>query len=390
MNTLLHDMDPYRELIIRYLANELPEDEYIKLKEWITQHEENRKVFEEMFTAWKMSAAIEGEPVENTALVFEKLKSRLVFSTDESKNSHINSKRFYLRRAVSIAATVLMAFILGGLATWYFFSSKQLPDINAQTYKVTTPYGTRSELTLADGTKVWLNAGSSLAYTENFNVSKREVQLVGEAYFQVAKNKEIPFVVESDGLQIKALGTAFNVKAYPGDKELSATLVEGKIVVEGKSLTEGRFSYTLNPGQNIKVVKSVKEERTNLPDTQNRKYAADEVKQIRHDIKTIALESNVNTLLYTSWKDKRWIIQQETFGNLVTMLERRYNVNIKFDPEEMKGISFSGIIENETLEQVIHILQLTAPVNYEFGKGEVIITLDKNRLGKFHMLPNAQ
>ncbi|MBN1185749.1 MAG: FecR family protein [Bacteroidales bacterium] len=390
MSTFLHDMDPYRELIIRYLANDLPEEEYGKLREWINQDNENRKLFSEMLTAWQLSASMESTPDENLPLSFEKLKSRLAYGNNESQNNADNFRRFYFRRAVSVAAAILIAFVLGGLATWYFFSAKKLPDMNAQTYNVTTPYGTRSELSLADGTRVWLNAGSSLAYSENFNVTTREVKLIGEAYFQVAKNKEIPFVVKSDGLQIKALGTAFNVKAYPGDEELSTTLIEGKIVVEGKSLDEGRFSYTLNPGQNIKVIRSVKEEKANQANIQDRKHAADEMKPIRHNIKTISLESDVNTLLYTSWKDKRWVIQQESFSNLVTMLERRYNVNIRFNQAEMEGISFSGIIENETLEQVIHIIQLTAPVNYEFGKGEVNITLDKNRLGKFHMLPDAR
>jgi ferric-dicitrate binding protein FerR (iron transport regulator) len=182
-------------------------------------------------------------------------------------------------------------------------------------------------------------------------------------------------------LEIKALGTSFNVKAYPSENLLTATLVEGSIKVEGNAQT-GEFSYTLKPKQNITLVTA---SGTILPKENVRRVtpgARDEDKVIRK-IDRIEVASNVNTELYTSWKDRRWVIEHESFLSFAEMLERRYNVNIAYDPAEMHDISFSGTIENETLEQVISILQLSAPLKYKFGKGEVEISLDKSQMSRF-------
>jgi hypothetical protein len=106
------------------------------------------------------------------------------------------------------------------------------------------------------------------------------------------------------------------------------------------------------------------------------------------DIRKIELEKNVKTELYTSWKDRRWIIEQESFSNLAIMLERRYNVKFVYDQNKLQGLSFSGTIENETLEQVLKVLQLSAPIKFEIGRGEVAIALDESAQDRFNKFKN--
>jgi ferric-dicitrate binding protein FerR (iron transport regulator) len=387
MNQEITPMNEIKELIALYLTDELLEAERQMLTDWINKNLDNKKFFDEMTSSWHFAGTLKSSMEEESHPAFSKLEFRIKESLraqEDNENESQGQKYKMLKRVLSVAATVLFAFLAGGFVTWFIMSGDRPLYLNPQTYQVVTPNGTHSELVLADGTKVWLNAGSTLTYTENYNIRSREVNLSGEAYFEVAKNTNKPFLVQSGGLQIKALGTAFNVKAYPDDKVLTATLIEGKIIVAGKSQKEGRFTYTLQPKQNIAIAKSKESVVKNV--TAEEPSLVSSEKAVTPELENIALESNVNTILYTSWKDRRWVIERASFNDLAVMLERRYNVRIEFNPAEMEGISFTGIIENETLEQVIHILQLSAPLKYQFGKGEVTLGIDQTQLKKFNMI----
>ena len=147
---------------------------------------------------------------------------------------------------MKIAAVFVFAFLLGGtLAYELMFEYSVQADSH---YEIEAPYGAKIAMNLADGTKVWLNAGSKITYDNSFNSSNRRIQLVGEGYFKVAKNAELPFVVEAGEVAVKAVGTAFNVKAYPDENLLETTLVEGKVDV-----SMGSDHVLLLPDQKITI-----------------------------------------------------------------------------------------------------------------------------------------
>jgi ferric-dicitrate binding protein FerR (iron transport regulator) len=376
--------DQSKDLIIRYLTGDLSPDDTLLLQEWLGQNPENQLFFLEHVQAWRLSGSISHGSGNDTQDALATLRKRI---ENAAPQQPVVQKKRMLTVGTALlkyAAVFILVFVLGGVSAFFVFRARSAEMLHPRAYQVVTPNGTRSEITLADGTRVWLNAGSTLSYTENYNVKRRQVDLSGEAYFSVAKDKTRPFVVKSGGLEIRALGTAFNVKAYPSENQLTATLVEGSIKVEGRSRT-GRFSYTLQPSQNITLLTSEKPERRNKNLQRVTPEPLPEKREIRN-IEKVVVENNVNTMLYTSWKDRRWVIEQQQFASFALMLERRYSVNIAYNPDEMKGISFTGTIENETLEQVIHIMQLSAPLKYKFGKGEVEISLDKSQVAKFKRL----
>jgi transmembrane sensor len=373
-------MDEFKDLIIKFLDKEISHEEEKQLAELIAKDPANKAYFNEIVTIWQFSGTLSKSSSEMDSLAFQKLMSKI-------NNEKGKQRKLLPVNILKAAASILFIFALGGVSFYFFFSGKQQIKVKPQNITVSTPFGTRSELKLADGTRVWLNAGSTITYNENYNIGSRTVNLIGEAYFKVAKDPAKPFVVNSGGMKVKALGTAFNVKAYPGDRTLIATLVEGKIVVEGKSIKQGSFSYTLKPNQNITLttVKTLGIQKKIMPARKNVSLEKLDKRESR-PIENVSLQSNINTVFFTSWKDKRWIIERASFNTLAEMLERRYNVKIIYNPVEMAQISFTGTIENETLEQVIHILQLSAPLKYKLAKGEVSFSIDKTKQLKFDNL----
>jgi transmembrane sensor len=242
------------ELIVRFLTYEITDEENEILSELITGDREIKKLFDEMVSVWQYAGTLKSSSEEEAREMFKRLELRIAKSSELLKEfeSGISGAGFIKisRKWLSVAAAILLAFLTGGMTYYLVFSGKQQLHLNPETSQVSTPYGTRSDLLLSDGTMVWLNAGSILTYNENYNIQSREVNLAGEACFKVAKDQKRPFIVKSGGLQIRALGTVFNVKAYPDDSTLIATLIEGSIVVEGKSVEKGTFSYSLEPKQN--------------------------------------------------------------------------------------------------------------------------------------------
>jgi transmembrane sensor len=382
MNAESMNIERIKELIISYLTGELTNTEQQELVSLIKQDPKNQELFDKMLQTWHFAGTLKKSGREESNRMWKRLLSvdletgKPLHELDATIPVHKLSRN--VRRIISIAAAVFFIFFSGSLVTYLLFDKSQ-PKLTSQLFQVVTPNGTRSELTLADGTQVWLNAGSKLTYAQDYNFNERSVNLSGEAFFQVKTDKNKPFVVHSSGLSIKALGTSFNVKAYPEDRTLVATLVEGKLVIEGKTADQKRFNYTLAPKQNLVFTKTIPtSEEINSDSNIPENTIAKSKREFKPDIKSASLESDVNTALYTSWKDSRWVIERESFINMATMLERRYDVKIIYEPEDLRDIRFTGIIENETLEQILRVIQLSAPIRYEFEKGAVHIVFDRS------------
>lgn len=196
------------------------------------------------------------------------------------------------------------------------------------------PYGRKADVTLSDGTKVWLNSGSRLVYPNNFKGSKREVFLQGEAFFDVAHNKEKPFHVYAKDVDVKVLGTSFNVRAYNDEPTLKTVLVEGSVALSGAGSTNNAVQLT--PGR-MAV------------------YEAG---------KPFSL-SNVNTEIYTSWKDGYLYLQNEPLQNLLKTLVRYYNIPVQLENTQEER-SFSGRLNLQAdIKEVIEIITLTTGYDAE-------------------------
>lgn len=212
----------------------------------------------------------------------------------------------------------------------------------ASNHTLIVPSGARYELTLADGTKVWMNAASELTYPTVFNTNERRVQLKGEAFFDVTKNPDQPFIVEAQGNEISVLGTSFNILAYDNDPNFQATLVSGKVNLK----TENGESVSLEPGQLA------------------------EVSQTSHEIKL----KEVDTRLYTSWRDDVLYFKDIEMVVLMNKLERWYGIDIQIMNPEKEKIRFSGAMENQKdLDFILHLIAQTTSIKIEKQEDKILI-----------------
>lgn len=270
-----------------------------------------------------------------------------------------------------LAATVLVLLAMAG---WLFFYSPQHSPIinNDQKYagngksEITTRYGSKTKITLPDGTTVWINSGSRLVYdNNNFGVENREVTLVGEGFFDVSHDVAHPFIIHAGKVNIKVLGTAFDVKSYPEDEVIETTLIRGSIEVIFRN--DPQKKVVLRPHQKLTVFKDDRMITQNL-------NAIDQDKAKEYEISPMTIIPADSTVVETSWVQNKLAFRSETFADLAVQMERWYNVKINFSDSKVKQYRFTGIFMNESLDQALKALQITAPFHYRIEKNEVFIS----------------
>jgi ferric-dicitrate binding protein FerR (iron transport regulator) len=252
--------------------------------------------------------------------------------------------KFYLRIAGVLAGLTVAGYLM------FRLTNPNIPK-KARPSEITAAKGVRKMIHLPDGTTVWLNADSRLVYDLHMHEQEsRTVSLTGEAFFDVAPDKDRPFIIQTSQISIRVLGTSFNVNAYPNSGRCETTLLSGAI----------ELSINNRPQQKIILKPS-------------EKFALLEGGAARiKDIKPIAID-NHNYLRETSWKDNRLVFDSETFDQLKTRLERWYNVNIEIQGEKISNYRFTGIFTTETIDQALTAMKLIKPFNYKINNHEIII-----------------
>jgi ferric-dicitrate binding protein FerR (iron transport regulator) len=271
----------------------------------------------------------------------------------ESRNTFLPSvkppaRSRIFRTSFSIAASLILAVLFIG----YFVIEKGIPFTALQATNLEeqkTPQGKQRHIILADGTRIWLNAGSEIKYPKDFTAKeKREVYLDGEAFFEVSENRQKPFIVHTSNLTIEVLGTAFNVRSYAADSVVETTLVRGKVSIAPDS--EGE-----DPGHIV----------TLLPNQQA---------LFSKESKVIALEETVNTESYVGWKNGWMIFDDKPFSFIKETLERWYDVTITMEDEKSLSCTFSAKFKDKTLQEVLEIFENTESINYRIDGDQVFIS----------------
>jgi ferric-dicitrate binding protein FerR (iron transport regulator) len=242
------------------------------------------------------------------------------------------------KKSLRIAASILLPLFCIGLGYYY---AKNTFIQNREKITVQVEVGQKANVWLPDGTSVRLNSAGSLTYDNAYNKKERVVYLQGEAYFEVMHDKTCPFIVKTNNISVEALGTSFNVKAYPDDNYIATTLVEGSIRVSSSVRSEllepnEKFTITKSDGQFTKSV---------LPDA----------------------GENV------AWINSQLAFEWERMEDIAKTLERMYNVRIRFASDKLKDIHFSGTIKNTNLENVLQMIEYVSPVHYSKEKDAIII-----------------
>ena len=371
MNKFLNDQDFYEDLIIHYLSETIDDEDLHKLNAWLELNPNNKHFFEQTREIWLSSKVVANRKGFDHRKGYQRFLSSINETAVENVKSSVKTMIFSLPK---IAAVILIAFGLGIMAQYLSLKFLGSTDLVAQ-QEIIVPLGSKSKIKLPDGTMVTLNAGSKLTYKTNFGRANREVWLEGEGYFSVAKDKKRTFIVKTGHLNIKALGTEFNVKAYPDEKTIQTTLVEGSVQIEktSRDLTgEKKESLIiLKPKQRYTFL--IDSETDILSAVENKATMTGKEDQKPKVIvpKTGIVYKNIDPIPDISWKERRWVISQEQLGELAIKLERRYDVNINFAEENLKSFRFTGTLQDESIEQVLKVISLSSPIVFDIQGKQV-------------------
>lgn len=281
-------------------------------------------------TAWKES------PDEMPRDVQERMYRRLSRELDEKKTKTILLRSRFSWKVWPQIAVACIIIVLGLVN--YRMSDKQ-KQLSTQNFMVLAEKGQRAFITLPDSTKVWLNSDTKISYPADYGLKERNVTLVGEAYFEVAKNPDKRFIVEAKGMQVEALGTSFNVNAYQNDNKIIASLFSGSVRV-----SYDRHVAILKPHESVKV------------DLLNRSFS----RYKDESMQNIAL-----------WRKNEITFDGESLEEITHIMSRLYNTTICIEDESLKKVCYIGTIRNNNLENFIDIINLTTPVVYE-NKGDTV------------------
>jgi ferric-dicitrate binding protein FerR (iron transport regulator) len=355
-----------KSLFISYLEKDISKLDEEYLVQWIINNPTSLKELNELRILWNLAGAsnkINSKPAENEWKLFVQ---RIEKSKSIQRKLQKNSMYWVPRMA---AIFVLGAVISAAITYTIFYSGNN--DLVYQ--EINTPAGAKSRITLPDGSSVWLNAESSLRYSNKFGKKNREIFLTGEAFFEVAKNKSKVFKVQASDLSIKAYGTSFNVKSYPEENTVEATLIEGSIGVKRTGLKNGKTDeIILEPNQRVVYYKPAQKTGISEPELAKR-----EVKQPKTEPKpeakrlTYMISKGIDPVPFTSWKEGTLFISSENLADLAIKLERKYDVKIQFENEALKALKFTGSLENETVEQVIEAIGIAANIDYEIEERDI-------------------
>lgn len=257
-----------------------------------------------------------------------------------------------LRIALAAAASVIAIISIG----WYMLTlgGSHKPEPLAL-QEISTPGKSIRIIKLPDGSTTWLNENSKLEYGKMFDKKTREVWLSGEAFFDIAHNKEKPFIIHAHSVNIKVLGTAFNIKSYPGDKTVETSLVRGSVEISREG--DPSRSYILKPYQKL-VVDITAPMKDSTTGTASEKYSA------RYEALARIPDKADSVIPEISWKDHKLAFYEMTFSDLAGKLENRFDVSFKFENKSKKELVFTGVFYQQSLTEILRALSLTAPFNY--------------------------
>jgi ferric-dicitrate binding protein FerR (iron transport regulator) len=300
-------------LIGKYLTGKESNEELGHLKAWINESNDHYKLF---------NSLKEGKNIAD--------------SMDEFGT--FNKERAWKRYMARIEIlSIRKKLTLWKVAAVFFFLNKGNVSplaINNTYTTVSTNNGQNSKVLLPDSSVVWINSGTTLSYNTNFAVSDRTVILTGQAFFQIAKNEQIPLTVKCNELNVKVLGTRFDVSAYPEERNISIVLESGSVeLLDTKDKT---FAQMLNPGEKAEY-------------------------NIERNELSISVVDSYN---YTSWKDGILIFRDEPMENVFAKLERWYNIDIEVKNEKVNQLIFNATIVNESMGEIFDLIKFSCAISY--------------------------
>lgn len=343
------DQDRYLLLLLRKLSGEAGAAELAELERLLAGNEELRAQSYLLAQYWNQH---EDEQQANVEESLQKLLGRLHEDSAPAPllplHAPVPSTRHRSWRWIAAACTVGIVVS----AVYYYVSSlhpvKKIAALPAIVKEKYNGKGTRSFLTLPDSSRIWLNADSKLSYPAAFTGSSREVTLNGEAFFDVTKDPDKPFIIHLSNGTVRVLGTSFNIRAYDNENRIETSVLTGKVAFIPKYQDKAKKHDTLflTPERKLRYI-----------------YSAEELL-----IKPSSAEED------KAWTEGRLIFKAETWEDIAQELERNFNKKIIFRDEALKYHRLTGSFQNNSLEEILYYLSKTVDFEYQIGEQEVIIS----------------
>lgn len=296
-----------------------------ELHHYFEQHQTVEPKIDQLKQTWKMIAAAEAEG----------FKERFNYSAPKQTRTYSTWLKVAAVFVLLIGAGVLGTHLLNRNADQDF---NTIAATNEKTFKL-----------LDDGTKIWLNKKSTIRYNQAFGKQQREIFLEGEAYFDVAKNKEVPLFIHAGNIDIEVKGTAFNVNAYKGNPDIQVALIRGSIQVTNR--LDQNHQVLLQPNQKLIF--------SNLG--------------LKDDQFAVLPMATDLLLKETKWTSDTLTFQKEKLKDLALRMEKKYDLKIEVKSELLKEKRFSGTFTNETIQQALEALKLSYPLTYTISNKLVVI-----------------
>jgi transmembrane sensor len=304
-------------LFDKYLRDEASSEEIERLLALIRNDRSMQDIFEDQLR--------KSDP-EIDVNVQQKIFSNIRQNISSKNEPHFIQKNW---KKVLQWAAILILPIVSALSVYYFMQTQQG---NNHPTVIIAGYGEKAEVVLPDGSRVWINSGSKITYNDEFNRKQRPVYLEGEAYFEVTKDKERPFIVKTESMFVEALGTSFNIRSYSEDQQAFAVLIEGKIKVSASGQEQ-----ILSENQRAIFNKSTQTLTTDM----------------------------VRSGDFVQWKSGNLYFDNQSFEDIARTLSRIFNVDIQFASDKLRSIRFSGTLGMSSIRNTLDILSLTSPMRYE-------------------------
>jgi len=318
-----------RELLAKYLNNEVTPVEKSEVEAWIIQSEENREELEQIRKMLDSVDAFYKAEDFNSVAAWQKVHAKM--HTPQSRVIQINNvKKEVISRFYKVAAILVFAVLLGS-AGYYFGFRNKVTEVYTEI--ISAEKQVIKEYLLPDGSVVALNSNSKLVFPQSFTGDTREVTIYGEAFFNVKPDASKPFIINAGNAQVKVLGTSFNVKAYPENETVEVVVATGKVEVSGKT------GSNLNDNSRILLIPGEKGIVTKTGSV------------------TAKMENNNQN--YLAWKTHHFVFNEVALSEVIASLESTYHVDIEVAQPELNELKLTAHFENKPIDFVLNVVRLT-------------------------------
>ncbi|MFD2036234.1 FecR family protein [Belliella marina] len=341
------DITEFDIMSAKILAGEATQEEIMAFENMLSSDPSLNELFEADKKVWEMSEGLDFNQGDWAGNDWKSVDSKLGLSKNYSRG-------LLYRRIVSIAASVVL--LVGVFAAVKFYLQTDEVHVETAMHRLEVPKGNTSYLVLGDGTEVWLNSGSVFEYPSDFNVDSRNVKLQGEAFFEVAKSGS-PFVVDAGDIDLRVLGTSFNVRAFAEEGQIETTLMTGKLQVEGMDAYQIE-PFVILPREKIIYAKAGGENNRHRP-----------------KITKITYTNDQKLLSQISWKEGLFILEGESLEEIGERIYRTFGLKVVFKDEQIKQFKFTGKVSNAEAETLLKAIGIATGIQYKITGEEILLSI---------------